>query len=86
MCLVLCEDLANRSQFFKAIDALLLQIGNDAGPKADSFRSDFSPVAEDKDASTLKIVADIVGFGFLFVSHGVWHNVSSNAGLSIYVC
>jgi hypothetical protein len=45
-------------------------------PKAGSLRKNFAPERAEPNDDAMKIILDIIGLGFLVVSHGTWHNVS----------
>ena len=44
-------------------------------PYAANLREHFAPERPKHEDLALKIILDIVGLGFLTVSHGAWHNV-----------
>jgi hypothetical protein len=51
--------------------------GDELFPQSSNIREAFAPnKPEDKSMETLKLILDVVGIGFLVISHASWHNVS----------
>lgn len=79
----LATAFTDNQQFYTDVYEIFNSVVVAVTGEADDFRKAFSPVKEDKDTTALKVIADILGIGFLVASHGLWHNVSLNMPIGV---